>query len=197
MPEERLQHGESQETIFAAAKLGLWTFLATEILLFGGLFTSYIVFRLRYPDLFHAEHLKLDRHLGLLNTVILITSSLTMAMGIGAIRRGRQLMCRVCIALTILLAFGFLGVKYVEWGNDFAEGLYPGTNMFFSLYFMMTGLHGLHVAAGICVLSVILVMAFRGKFSEHYANPVEITGLYWHFVDLVWIYLFPLFYLIG
>lgn len=197
MPEEILRHEESAENVFAAAKLGIWAFLATEVLLFGGLFTAYIVFRMKYPDLFHAEHLKLNRYLGLLNTVILITSSLSVACGIAAIRRGRQHLSRVCIALTILLALAFLGVKYVEWSEDFAHGLYPGTNMFFSLYFMMTGLHGLHVAAGILVLGVILFMACRGRFSEHYATPMEITGIYWHFVDLVWIYLFPLFYLIS
>ncbi len=197
MPEEHLQHGESQETVFETAKLGLWTFLATEILLFGGLFTAYTVFRLRYPDLFHAQYLNLNRTLGLVNTLILITSSLTMALAIAAIRRGRQWMSRVCIALTILFALGFLGVKYVEWTEDFSRGLFPGTNMFFSLYFMMTGLHGLHVFAGICVLTTVLVMSCQGRFSEQYATPVEITGLYWHFVDLVWIYLFPLLYLVG
>jgi cytochrome c oxidase subunit 3 len=183
--------------VFEAAKLGIWVFLATEILLFGGLFTAYIMYRMKYPDLFHAEHLKLNRYLGLANTLVLITSSLSMACSIAAIRRGRQMLSRACIAVTILLALGFLGVKYVEWTEDFAHGLYPGTNMFFSLYFMMTGLHGLHVGAGICVLIVILIQAYRGKFSEQYATPIEITGIYWHFVDLVWIYLFPLFYLIG
>ena len=197
MPDEHLQHGQSPENIFAAAKLGLWTFLATEILLFGGLFTAYVVFRMRYPDLFHTQYQHLNRTLGLVNTLVLITSSLTMALGIAAIRRGRQWMSRACITLTILFAFGFLGIKYVEWTEDFSRGLFPGTNMFFSLYFMMTGLHGLHVLAGICVLIVVLVMSFRGRFSEQYATPVEISGLYWHFVDLVWIYLFPLLYLVG
>ena len=197
MHDEKAHLGESPEHVFETAKLGLWTFLATEVLLFGGLFTAYIMFRLEYPDLFHTEFQKLNRYLGLLNTLILITSSLTIALGIASIRRGKQVMSRICIALTILLAFGFLGVKYVEWSEDFAHGLYPGTNMFFSLYFMMTGLHGLHVAAGICVLCTVLVMSFRGKFSPEYATPVEISGLYWHFVDLVWIYLFPLFYLVA
>ncbi|HET6419296.1 MAG TPA: cytochrome c oxidase subunit 3 family protein [Geobacteraceae bacterium] len=197
MTEEHPQHGESPEAVFETAKLGLWTFLATEILLFGGLFTSYIVYRLRYPDLFHAQYQYLNRTLGLVNTVILITSSLTMALAIAAIRRGRQWVSRLCLVLTIMFALGFLGVKYVEWTEDFSRGLYPGTNMFFSLYFMMTGLHGLHVVAGICVLSAVLVMSCRGRFSEQYATPVEISGLYWHFVDLVWIYLFPLLYLVG
>lgn len=191
--------GEEETRVqgLATAKLGIWAFLATEILLFGGLFTAYIVFRLKYPELFFREHLKLSRPLGLLNTIVLITSSLTMAMGIASIRQGRQRLTRIFISLTILLAAGFLGVKYLEWSEDFSRGLFPGTNMFFSLYFMMTGLHGIHVFAGICVLCSILVMAFRGRFSGEYSTPVEITGLYWHFVDLVWIYLFPLLYLVG
>ncbi len=197
MTEEHPQQAESPEEVFEAAKLGLWTFLATEILLFGGLFTAYIVFRLRYPDLFHAQYQNLNRTLGLVNTLILITSSLTMALAIAAIRRGRQRLSKLCLALTILFALGFLGVKYVEWTEHFSHGQYPGSNIFFSLYYMMTGLHGLHVLAGTCVLTAVLVMSCRGRFSEQYATPVEITGLYWHFVDLVWIYLFPLLYLVG
>jgi cytochrome c oxidase subunit 3 len=188
---------ESPARGLETAKLGIWTFLATEILLFGGLFTTYIVYRLKYPELFYTEHLKLSRPLGMVNTLILITSSLTMALGIAAIKRGKQVAARIYIALTILMACGFLGVKYLEWSEDFAHGLYPGTNLFFSLYFMMTGLHGIHVIAGIIALSSILIMACRGKFSEEYSTPMEISGLYWHFVDLVWIYLFPLLYLVG
>ncbi len=197
MSDEHIRGSESPDQAFLSARLGIWAFLATEVLLFGGLFTAYIVYRLKYPELFYHEHLKLNRVLGLLNTIVLITSSLTVATAIGAVRRGRQVLSRVCLALTILLAFGFLGIKYVEWSEDFARGLYPGTNMFFSLYFMMTGLHGIHVVAGICVLSTVLVMSARGKFSGGYATPLEISGLYWHFVDLVWIYLFPLLYLVG
>lgn len=189
--------GETPAQGLATAKLGIWAFLATEVLLFGGLFTCYIVFRLKYPELFYNEHLKLSRPLGLVNTMVLITSSLTMALGIAAVKQGRQRAAQVCIALTIGLACGFLGIKYVEWSEDFAHGLYPGTNLFFSLYFMMTGLHGIHVTAGICALSWVLVLARRGRFSPDYSTPVEITGLYWHFVDLVWIYLFPLLYLVG
>lgn len=180
-----------------AAKLGIWTFLATEVLLFGGLFTAYTVFRIRYPELFHAEHLKLNRVLGLVNTGILITSSLTMALGIAAIRQGKQKLLQRCLLLTILLAGCFLGVKYLEYSEKFHHGLRPGTNLFFALYFMMTGLHGLHVIGGMAVLAAMLIMARQGRFSEDYHTPVEISGLYWHFVDLVWIYLFPLLYLTG
>jgi len=179
------------------ARLGLWAFLATEVLLFGALFTAYIVFRLKYPQMFHDDHLKLNRVLGAANTVVLICSSLTVALGIAAIRKGRQGLLRLFLSITILLAAVFLGIKYFEWTEKFALGLYPRTDIFFSLYFMMTGLHGIHVFAGMVILGTMVVLAGRGTFSESYDTPVEISGLYWHFVDLVWIYLFPLFYLIG
>jgi cytochrome c oxidase subunit 3 len=182
---------------YEAAKLGIWTFLATEVLLFGGLFTAYIVFRLKFPEMFHADHFHLNRLLGAVNTVVLICSSLTVALGIAAIRRGKQESLRLYLSLTILLAAVFLGIKYVEWEEKFAHGLFPDTDVFFSLYFVMTGLHGLHVLGGMMVIGGVLALARRGRFSEHYYTPVEVSGLYWHFVDLVWIYLFPLFYLIG
>jgi cytochrome c oxidase subunit 3 len=182
---------------YESAKLGVWTFLATEVLLFGGLFTAFIVFRLKYPQLFREDFVHLNRILGAVNTVVLICSSLTVALGIAAIRKGKQRLLKIFLSLTILLAAAFLVVKYFEWTEKFAHGLFPGTDVFFSLYFMMTGVHGLHVLAGIVVLGAMLVLAGRGSFSEHYYTPVEVSGLYWHFVDLVWIYLFPLFYLMG
>lgn len=185
------------EQIYASSKLGLWTFIATEVLLFGGLFTTFIVFRLRFPEMFRADFVHLDRVLGAVNTVVLICSSLTVALGIAAIRKGKQALLKVFLSLTILLAGAFLVIKYFEWTAKFAHGLYPDTDIFFSLYFMMTGVHGLHVLGGMLLLAAMLVLAGRGKFSEHYHTPVELSGLYWHFVDLVWIYLFPLFYLIG
>ena len=180
-----------------AATLGIWTFLATEVLLFGGLFTAYVIFRIKYPQMFYEDHLKLNRIMGAVNTIVLICSSLTVALGIAAIRRGRQRLLRVYLALTILLAATFLVVKYFEYMEDFTKGLFPSTDIFFSLYFMMTGLHAVHVTAGVMALTVMLVLAFRGTFSEKYHTPVEVTGLYWHFVDLVWIYLLPLLYLVG
>jgi cytochrome c oxidase subunit 3 len=182
---------------YEAAKLGIWTFLATELLLFGALFTAFIVFRLKVPQLFHANHVHLNRVLGAVNTVVLICSSLTVALGIDAIRKGKQNLLKLFLTLTILLAGVFLAIKYFEWTEKFAHGFYPGTDVFFSLYFMMTGLHGLHVLAGMLVLGGVLVLACKGRFSEQYHTPVEISGLYWHFVDLVWIYLFPMLYLIG
>jgi cytochrome c oxidase subunit III len=184
-------------TARAAATLGIWTFLATEVLLFGGLFTAYVIFRIKYPQMFYEDHLKLNRIMGAVNTIVLICSSLTVALGIAAIRRGRQRLLRVYLALTILLAATFLVVKYFEYMEDFTKGLFPSTDIFFSLYFMMTGLHAVHVTAGVMALTVMLVLAFRGTFSEKYHTPVEVTGLYWHFVDLVWIYLLPLLYLVG
>jgi cytochrome c oxidase subunit 3 len=184
-------------TARAAATLGIWTFLATEVLLFGGLFTAYVIFRIKYPQMFYEDHLKLNRIMGAVNTIVLICSSLTVALGIAAIRRGRQRLLRVYLALTILLAATFLVVKYFEYMEDFTKGLFPSTDIFFSLYFMMTGLHAVHVTAGVIALTVMLVLAFRGTFSEKYHTPVEVTGLYWHFVDLVWIYLLPLLYLVG
>jgi cytochrome c oxidase subunit 3 len=187
----------SPDQAYEAAKLGIWTFLATEVLLFGGLFTAYIVFRLKFPQMFREDHVHLDRVLGAVNTIVLICSSLTVALGIAAVRKGKQGALKLFLLLTILLAAAFLGIKYVEWTAKFAHGIFPGTDVFFSLYFMMTGLHGLHVLGGMLVLGGVLVLAGRGRFSEHYHTPVEISGLYWHFVDLVWIYLFPLFYLIG
>ncbi len=194
---ERRDAHDDPVTRYEAAKLGIWTFLATEVLLFGGLFTAYIVFRLKYPQMFHADHVHLNKVLGAANTVVLISSSLTVALGIAAIRQGKQRLLRLFLSLTVLLAAVFLVIKYFEWTEKFALGFYPSTDIFFSLYFMMTGLHGIHVLAGMCVLAVMIVLAGRGRFSEAYYTPVEISGLYWHFVDLVWIYLFPLFYLIG
>jgi cytochrome c oxidase subunit 3 len=187
----------SPEQAYEASKLGMWTFLATEVLLFGGLFTAYTVFRIHYPDMFRADHLLLDRTFGAVNTVVLICSSFTVALGIAAIRRGRQRLLQVFLALTIALAATFLVIKYFEYMEDFSKGLYPSTDIFFSLYFMMTGLHAIHVTAGMAALAAMLVLSFRGTFSEAYHTPVEVTGLYWHFVDLVWIYLLPLLYLIG
>ena len=180
-----------------SARLGIWAFLATELLLFGGLFTVYTVFRISYPDLFHLQHLKLNRLLGALNTFLLLTSSLSMAVGIAAIRQGRQRILKIALSVTLALAAGFLCIKYFEWSEDFSRGLFPDSNLFFGLYFMMTGLHGVHVFFGMVVMVWLLIRTRRGEFSSDYNSPVEVTGLYWHFVDLVWIYLFPLLYLIG
>lgn len=182
---------------YESAKLGIWAFLATEILLFGGLFTAYTVFRLKYPEMFHEQHQHLNKIFGLVNTVVLICSSLSVAIGIAAIRKGRQALLKRCLLITIALGLTFLCIKFFEYFEHIERHEYPSTNLFFSLYYTMTGLHGLHVLAGMSVLTVLTVLAGRGRFSETYSTPVEIAGIYWHFVDLVWIYLFPLLYLIG
>src|SRR5512145_2077561 len=171
----------SPEQIYESSKLGLWTFIATEVLLFGGLFTTFIVFRLRFPEMFRADFVHLNRVLGAVNTVVLICSSLTVALGIAAIRKGKQALLKLFLSLTIVLAAVFLVIKYFEWTEKFSHGLYPQTDIFFSLYFMMTGVHGLHVLGGMLILGAMLVLAARGKFSEHYHTPVELSGLYWHF----------------
>ena len=193
------QPGEHTDPVvaFESAKLGVWTFLATEVLLFGALFTAYTVFRMKYPEMFRVEHAKLDRVLGAVNTAVLITSSLMVVLGVDAIKRGKTRLFEACFGATILLAAVFLCVKYVEYTAKFHHGIYPRTNIFFSIYFMLTGLHGVHVLLGMGLLSYVIVLSRRGRLSADYFTPAEMSGLYWHFVDLVWIYLFPLLYLVG
>lgn len=201
MEEISMEHGHAHHIDpavgYESAKLGMWLFLATELLLFGGLFAAYTIFRAKYPALFEEQHLELNKTLGALNTVILIFSSLTMAMGVTCIQRGNRKLLTILLAITILcgLIFGFN--KYLEYSAKFHHHIYPSTSIFFALYYMMTGLHMLHVLAGVIILTVLLVLNVRGKFSETYNSPVEIGGLYWHLVDLIWIYLFPLLYLIA
>ena len=178
--------------------------------MFGGLFAAFIVFQHLHPEMFHEAHKNLDRVMGGANTVVLICSSLTMALGVRAAQmndKGKQVMF---LSLTLLLAGVFLVIKYFEYSAKFEHGLLPGMwytphgpetpaqgNLFFGLYFMMTGLHGIHVLAGMIAITWLLVKAQKGQFSSDWYTPVELVGLYWHLVDLVWIYLFPLFYLIG
>jgi cytochrome c oxidase subunit 3 len=201
---EQFDSMEQQED---AARLGMWAFLATEVMFFGGLFVGYIVYRHAYPAGF-ADGLRHTNILyGTINTAILLTSSLTMALGVHAAERGETKPLVRMLLLTILLAVGFLGVKALEYREDFHEHLVPGpgfalrgnppAELFFYFYWAMTGLHALHVLIGIGVLSVIAFLAHRRRFSAQYHNPVEVAGLYWHFVDIVWIYLYPLLYLLG
>ena len=182
---------------YKSAKFGMWLFIATELLLFGGLFTAYTIFRSKYPDLFAEQHLELNKKLGAINTVVLIFSSLTMALGVTSIERGKQNLLRIFLFITILCGIGFGLNKYFEYSAKFHHHIYPDTSIFFALYFMMTGLHMLHVLAGVLVLTFVLVLSFKGRFSEKYYTPVELGGIYWHLVDLIWIYLFPLLYLIA
>jgi cytochrome c oxidase subunit III len=190
-----------------ASKIGMWLFLATEILLFGGLFVGFGISQIKYPDAFLAAHEHLQKPLGFLNTVVLLISSWTMVMGVWSARNNKQKALQIFLMLTIFCALIFLGVKYFEYEHKFHDGLLPGRFythgpltdhqfVFFSFYFMMTGLHGIHILGGIGVLTWILIRARRGEFSTAYYTPVDNVGLYWHLVDLIWIYLFPLLYLI-
>lgn len=192
-----------------SAKFGMWIFLLTEILLFGGLFCAYAVFRAWYPEMFYNAHLALDRVLGTINTFVLITSSLTMALAIRGLQVNKAKQAALYLGLTLTCAAIFLVIKYFEYEHKIHLGQLPGkyytytgvdgTNphIFFSIYFVMTGLHGLHIVGGMVVIAMMLLNTLRGKYSNDYYTPVEMTGLYWHLVDLIWIYLFPLLYLIG
>jgi cytochrome c oxidase subunit 3 len=192
-----------------ASTLGMWLFLAQEVLFFGGLFLAYTVYRnLYYAGFAEASH-HLNYVLGGANTAVLIFSSLTMALAVRAAALGKKQQVVIFLILTILLGAVFLGVKVVEYKEKFDHHLVPGpgflfegpnknaAEIFYSLYFSMTGLHALHMIIGIPILAVIAWMAHRGKFSPAYHSPVEMVGLYWHFVDIVWIFLFPLLYLVG
>jgi len=188
------------------SKIGMWLFLLSEIILFGGLFLLYSSYRYKNPFDFHLAAWELNRVLGTINTLILITSSLTIALSILFVQKGDHKLSMILLSVTIFLGLLFLGIKYVEWTAKIEHGLYPnsprllerskGEVLFFGLYYSMTGLHGLHVLVGIFVLSVMLVLMMRGKIDENRSVPLENTGLYWHLVDIIWIFLFPLFYLI-
>jgi cytochrome c oxidase subunit 3 len=190
-----------------AAKLGMWLFLAQEVLFFGGLFVAYGFVRFSYPETMLAAHEHLSVPMGAINTVLLLTSSLTMALGVRAAQTGQQKQLQIQLLLTIACAIGFCVVKYFEYTHKIHEGLLPGKyysgagiegspHIFFGLYFTMTGLHALHVIVGIFLLGWILLRARKGEFGPNYYTPVETAGLYWHLVDLVWIFLFPLLYLV-
>lgn len=190
-----------------AATLGMWVFLATEVLFFGGLFLAYVVYRHIYYEAFAVGSAHTDLFYGTLNTAILLTSSLTMALAVHATHAGQTKHIVRWLLLTVALALGFLVVKGFEYHKDFVDQLVIGPNfnqalperaeLFFWLYWAMTGLHGLHVIVGIGVLSGIALLITRRKILRQHDNTVEIAGLYWHFVDLVWIFLYPLLYLID
>ena len=194
---------------YEAASLGMWAFLCTEVLFFGGLFLGYTVYRMAYPEAFAEGSHHLDIALGSVNTAVLIGSSLTMALAVHSAQLGRRRAIVSFLLLTMLLGAVFLSIKTVEYGHKFEEALVPGARfayggplagqvqLFFSFYFIMTGLHALHMIVGIAIMAVLAWLAWHGKFSADYYTPVEIGGLYWHFVDVVWIFLFPLLYLLG
>jgi cytochrome c oxidase subunit 3 len=192
-----------------ASALGMWIFLVTEVLFFGGMFTAYVVYRAQYTRAFEGASNLLDLKLGAFNTVVLILSSLTMALAVRAGQQGKKNLIVLFLTATILLGGTFLGVKVIEYQQKFAhyevpgphfivpEGLPRQSEMFFSLYFCMTGLHALHMVIGIGLLLWLILRARRGEFTARYNTPVDMVGLYWHFVDIVWIFLFPLLYLLG
>ena len=187
-------------------RIGMWLFICTEILLFGGLFLLYSVYRYKHSGDFHAASLDLSRFAGTLNTMVLITSSLTAALAVHELRRGSVARTKLLIGATLLLAMTFLTVKGFEWAEKFRHGLYPsahvllsrpkGEVLYFGLYFMMTGLHALHVIAGAGVLSVVYAWIKRGRVTKDKPILLENAALFWHLVDIIWIFLFPLFYLI-
>ena len=192
-----------------ASTLGMWAFLVTEIMFFGGMFLGYLIYRGSYPGAFAEASNHMDIILGTINTAVLIASSLTVVLAVHAAHEDKQKALLIFLALTVFLGLVFLGIKFTEYAHKFDEQLFPGMNfrydgenprhaaIFFSLYFAMTGLHALHMVIGIGIFLVLMVSAWRGRYSRHYFTPVEMSGLYWHFVDIIWIFLFPLFYLLG
>lgn len=188
------------------AKMGMWLFLFTEMLLFGGLFLLYMAYRLQYTQDFVIAAKELNLMMGTINTIVLLTSSLTMALSIAAIQRNKKTLAIWMLVITILFAFAFMVIKYFEWSAKFHHGIFPsspdlmnlpnGEIVFYGLYFSMTGLHALHVIIGVVILLFILVFLIRDKITKQDYIKLENSGLYWHLVDLIWIFLYPLFYLI-
>lgn len=191
---------------YIGSKFGMWLFLFTEILLFGGLFILYSVYLHRYPAEFHTAGTELNVFFGGGNTLALVTSSFTMALSISALQKGDKKLAMILLSITLAMAFVFLVNKYFEWGAKFHHGIYPdspallerpkGEIIFFGLYFVMTGLHGIHVLVGAVIIIIVLFMIKNDRVNSNDFVVLENTGLYWHLVDLIWIYLFPLFYLI-
>jgi len=187
------------------AKTGMWLFLFTEILLFGGLFLIYSVYRNMHSHEFHLAASELNKSLGVINTLVLLTSSLTMVLSINALRRGQIGRCFGYLGFTLACSCVFLVIKYFEWsakyhhhifpGTDYLHGLPPGEGLFFNLYFMMTGLHGIHIVIGMIAMTVTALKIRSGVVGPKNYGMLEYTGLYWHLVDLIWIFLLPLFYL--
>jgi cytochrome c oxidase subunit 3 len=198
---------ESQQR--RAVTLGMWAFLVNEVMFFGGLFCTYTVYRVVFPTAFHDGSEHLDVTLGALNTAVLIASSFTMALSVWSAERGRRRLLLGALAATLVLGSVFLAIKGVEYHEKWVDHLVPGpafawpgrdprhVQIFFSLYFAMTGFHALHMVIGLGLLVWLARDGRRGRFGPAYSAPVEIVGLYWHFVDIVWIFLFPLLYLIG
>ncbi|HEX6961506.1 MAG TPA: cytochrome c oxidase subunit 3 family protein [Lacipirellula sp.] len=206
-------HFEDWEQQYDSCVLGMWTFLVSEVMFFGGAFTTYMVYRWSYPEAFAHASQHLDIYWGTFNTFVLLTSSLTMALAVRAAHLSQSRTAGLFIIATILLGAAFLGIKFYEYYHKYEEGLMPvfgmpfnfegpseqrgPTQLFYGLYFAMTGIHAVHMIIGIVIMLLFIPPAFRGAYSSGNSLRVEIMGLYWHFVDLVWIFLFPLLYLID
>jgi len=201
-------HSDSPHADYIGDKVGFWFFLYTELVLFGGLFLGYFFYHMKYKEAFHSAGSHLNVFMGAGNTVVLLTSSLTMVMALTAIQKGKRGLSLGYLFITIACALGFMVVKYFEWGAKFHHGLYPGSAelqanypegeiIFFGLYFVMTGTHGLHVILGLLALTWMFVWVWQGKVHKNDYAYMENVGLYWHLVDLIWIYLFPLLYLVA
>jgi cytochrome c oxidase subunit 3 len=195
-----------------ASTLGMWIFLITEVMFFGGLFLAYTVYRHAYSHIFAIASTSLNVFIGAANTVVLLSSSLTMVLAVRAAQLGKTRSIVLFLILTLIFGGIFLGVKAYEWNEKYVEHHIPGpafhmegvspdqqghAQLFFSLYFAMTGLHALHMVVGAGLLTFLILEARKGKFSAEYNTPVDLIGLYWHFVDIIWIFLFPLLYLID
>ena len=193
-----------------ASTLGMWIFLITEVMFFGGMFTAYTVYRRAYSDAFAVASSSLNVTIGAINTAVLLVSSFTMVMAVRAAQLGQRRMIVLFLVLTLIFGGIFLGVKAYEWNEKFEQHHVPGPSfhldgvpqqghaqLFFSLYFAMTGLHALHMVIGVGIISWLIWLARQGRFTAEYNTPVDIAGLYWHFVDIIWIFLFPLLYLID
>lgn len=202
-------HFENAEHEYDTAKQGVWLFLCTEILMFGGLFVAYAIYHHIYPHLFKVGSTFTDWRLGAANTVVLLTSSLTMALGIYYIQKNQRSKSLLMLGITVLCGFTFMAIKYVEYSHKIHLGFLPGSwfhgdlhgvsnlPLYFSFYYMMTGLHGIHVLVGMGLITWVIIRMSRGEFGPHHYTAVEGVGLFWHLVDLVWIYLFPLLYLVS
>jgi cytochrome c oxidase subunit 3 len=213
---EVASHYRDEKHQYASNKEGIWLFMVTEILMFGGLFVGYILYHSMYPEMFAEGASFLDWKLGFINTLVLIFSSLTMALGIYYNQVGQPKKATWALAVTILCGAIFMVIKYFEYTHKFHMGIFPGKfldpammaehghtvqsanlGLYFGFYFCMSGLHGLHVLIGMGLITWVMIKNIKGEFSPKYYTPIEGVGIFWHIVDLIWIFLFPLLYLVG
>jgi cytochrome c oxidase subunit 3 len=211
-------HFDNAEQQYDACVLGMWIFLVTEIMFFGGALGVYAVYRYKYPEAFAAASHHLDVVWGTINTTVLLVSSLTVALAVDAAHQRRRERLTYLLVATMILGSVFLGIKMYEYSHKYHDGLIPirgldfnsaaivkeanlasdtGVQLFYGLYFGLTGIHALHMIIGLGIFGTLAVLSWKGKFTGGHSTPIEIAGLYWHFVDIVWIFLFPLLYLIA